>query len=270
METGRETREAVAAGPAPERVVFLGCPVHRLTVPDTLEWMAAAIAQRVPRLVVSLNAYLLHQMAGDERLRAIVQRADLVAPEWAIVWGAGRLGLPSLGFVPGVLVVRECLKLAAARGFRVYLLGARPEVVATLAERMHRDLGLQLAGFHHGYFDDPSTEARVIDDIRRARPDVLFAALGAPKQEYWLHEHRGVLNVPVVMGVGGSFDVLSGFKRDTPAWARGNGLEWLYRTWQDPRAYWKRYLVTNTWFVAQVARARLAQMRRLRRDAATG
>ena len=269
MATGTET-DAAARGQLPERVVFLGCPVDRLTVPDTLEWIAAAIAQRVPRLVVSLNAYLMHQMADDAALQAIVRSADLLAPEWAVVWGARRLGLPPLGFVPGVLVVRDFLRLAAGRGFRPYLLGARPEVVAALAERLHREIGLELAGFHHGYFDDPGTEARVIDDIRRARPDVLFAAMGAPKQEYWLHAHREALGVPVAMGVGGSFDVLSGFKRDTPSWARGNGLEWVYRTWLDPKAYWKRYLVTNAWFVAQVAKARLAERRRLRRDAATG
>lgn len=84
------------------------------------------------------------------------------------------------------------------------------------------------------------------------KPDMLFVAMGSPKQEYWIEDHAKELGVPVAMGVGGSFDVLAGLKKDTPAWARGNGLEWLYRLMLEPKAYWKRYLICNPWFIWKV------------------
>ena len=247
---------------APESVVFLGCRVDALTLPAALEWMVAAIAARQPRQVVVVNANKFYLMSRHPELAAVVRGADLVLPEWAVVWGARRLRLRPLHFVAGVSTMREFLPLAAAHGYRPYLLGASREVVTSLAQRLRLEWRVDVAGFHHGYLDTPAVEQAVIDDVRRTRPDILFAGLGSPRQELWLHAHRDVLGVPVSIGVGGSFDVLAGIKPDTPAWARGNGLEWLYRTWLDPRAYWKRYLVVNTWFVAQVLRARWAQSRR--------
>jgi N-acetylglucosaminyldiphosphoundecaprenol N-acetyl-beta-D-mannosaminyltransferase len=103
----------------------------------------------------------------------------------------------------------------------------------------------------------PDIEAAALAEIEAARPDMLFVAFGSPRQEQWIAQHCHQLGVPVSIGVGGTFDVLAGIKPDAPAWARGRGLEWLTRLAQDPRAYARRYLVTNTWFVWQVVKARL-------------
>jgi len=270
MAIGTETDGGTHTVQEPDSVMVLGCRVHRLTLSEALDWMVQAIAARQPRQVVVVNANKFYLMSRSSELAAVVRGADLVLPEWAVVWAARRLGLPSLHFVAGVSAMREFLPVAAANGHRPYLLGAKPEVVTSLAEKLRCKWRVDVAGFHHGYLDTPGVEQAAIDDILRTRPDVLFAGLGSPRQELWLHAHKEVLRVPVSIGVGGSFDVLAGLKHDTPDWARGNGLEWLYRTWQDPRAYWKRYLLTNTWFVVQVAKARLTQARHLRRDAATG
>jgi len=241
----------------PERIVFLGCPVDRLTIPQTLDWIAAAVVNRISRQIAVINANKLYLMAHDSRLREIVVNADLVIPEWAVTWGARQLGLPTLTHSGGLLVAKAFMPYAAQHGLHPYLLGARPEVVNALAQKLKADYPkLSLAGFHHGYLSTPEIEATVVADIQRARPDVLFVAMGSPRQEFWIHANREVLHVPVSIGVGGSFDVLAGLKADTPAWARGRGLEWVYRLKQDPRAYWKRYLITNTWFVWQVMKAR--------------
>lgn len=239
------------------RVSFLGCPVDRVTIPQGLEWMAQAVADGTPRLIAVVNANKLYQMARNPRLRHIVHHADLVIPEWAVVWGASRLGLPELGHVGGLTLAEAFFPFAAERGLRPYLLGARPEVVSALANRLRADYPLlDLAGFHHGYLTTRQIEVEVIEDIQRTKPDALFVAMGSPKQEFWMDDHRKRLGVPVSIGVGGSFDVLAGLRDDAPAWARGRGLEWIYRLVQDPRAYWKRYLITNTWFVWQVMKAR--------------
>jgi N-acetylglucosaminyldiphosphoundecaprenol N-acetyl-beta-D-mannosaminyltransferase len=241
-----------------DRADFLGCPVDRVTTADALRWIEQAIAEKTPRQIAVVNANKLYCMAGNERLRDVVMNAALIVPEWAIVWGARRLKLPPVPHSGGILILRDFIPLAAARGYRPYFFGASNSVVAALERKIERDHPtMKIAGFHHGYVPTPELEREVIDDIRRTRPDVLFVALGSPRQELWIADHMAELGVPVSIGVGGSFDVIAGLKRDTPSWARGRGLEWIYRLAKDPRSYWKRYLTTNSWFVAQVLRARL-------------
>ncbi len=243
---------------APRRVQFLGAPVDAITLPDILAWITAAARDRTPRQIAVVNANKYYLMARDPALRTIVSAADLVLPEWAVVWGARQLGLPPLTHSGGLLVAQAFLPYAARTGLRPYFLGARPEVMARLLERLRAQYPeLDIAGGHHGYLTTPEIEAAALAEIEAARPDMLFVAFGSPKQEQWIAKHSPRLGVPVSIGVGGTFDVLAGLKPDAPAWARGRGLEWLTRLAQDPRAYARRYLVTNIWFVWQVAQARL-------------
>ena len=244
-----------------ERFLFLGCPVDSLTIPQTLEWIAAAVSERQPHQIAVVNANKLYLMARQPELREVVQTSDLIIPEWAVVWGAQKLGLPKLTHSGGLLVAKAFMPYAALKGLRPYLLGATSEVVDALARKLQGDYPeLTIAGFHHGYLTTPEIEAAVVEDIKQSKPDVLFVAMGSPKQELWIHRYRDSLRVPVSIGVGGSFDVLAGLKQDTPAWARGRGLEWVYRLAQNPKAYWKRYLITNTWFVWQVLKSRWSGM----------
>ncbi len=226
---------------------------------EAMEWMAQAIAERRPRQIVPINANKLWHMERDARLRELVITSDLIIPEWAVVWGAARLRMPTIYHVAGFTLLKAFIPFAAERGFRPYFLGARPNVIIEMVDKLRRDYPhLEIAGFHHGYLTSLQTEAEAVSDIQKSRPDVLFVAMGTPRQEYWLRDQRETLNVPISMGVGGSFDVIAGLKSDAPAWARGKGLEWLYRLVQEPHAYWKRYLITNPWFVYRVFRARFA------------
>ena len=242
----------------PRRIRFLGCPVDIVSVEDTLLWIREMAAARRPCQIAVVNANKLYLMARNGRLRDIVCSADLVIPEWAVVWGARRLRLPELSHAGGILVARAFFPFAAEHCLRPYLLGSKPEVVGVLARKLQSEYpSINLAGYHHGYLTTPEVEAGAIRDIADARLDILFVAMGSPKQEIWIHSHKEQLHVPVSIGVGGSFDVLAGLKPDTPAWARGRGLEWIYRLLQDPRTYGRRYLVTNTWFAWQVFKIRL-------------
>jgi len=116
-----------------------------------------------------------------------------------------------------------------------------------------------MAGWHDGYLSDED-DRRVTDEIQRLRPDALFIAMGTPRQEFWIANHLQALGTPICMGVGGSFDVLSGLKRDAPGWVRAIAMEWLYRLVQDPKNLWKRYLTTMPWFLHKVFRARLQEL----------
>jgi N-acetylglucosaminyldiphosphoundecaprenol N-acetyl-beta-D-mannosaminyltransferase len=206
--------------------------------------------QRCRILVANANKAWLAR--GSARLRAILESAELVVGEWAMVWAAEKLGEAGVHFVAGITLMGRLLEEAEREGWSVYLLGAQPEVVEALAARLKRDRPqLRLAGRHHGYLDETLTQ-HVRAELAELRPDLLFVAMGSPLQEYWISDAWTSPGARVALGVGGSFDVLAGLKKDTPAWARGRGLEWIYRTVQDPRRYWRRYLVTNSWFVWSV------------------
>jgi len=204
-----------------------------------------------------INANKLWQMESHAGLREIVRSSSLVLPEWAVVWAARVLGRPIRGHIGGIMLFENFLPVAAQRHDRLFLLGARPHVVERLHDQLtYRFPGLQVAGYHHGYVSTQQ-EVGLIDQIRASRANFLLVAMGTPKQELWIARHKHELNVPLSIGVGGSFDVLAGLKADAPTWARGHGLEWAYRLAQDPRNLWKRYLMTNPWFVYRVLRERV-------------
>ncbi len=246
---------------------FMGCNVAKCSSSEALAWMIAAVHNRSTTYVVTLNAQYLWLMHRDEQFRRHVLAAGLAIPEYSIVWGARRLGISGLQHIGGIDLLRAFLQFAPREGFRVYLLGARTEVVRTLAEQLTGKWGSALVSGWHDGFLQPADEARVAHEISTLRPDAVFVAMGVPRQDHWIQRYASSLAIPLCMGVGGSFDVLAGFKPDTPPWARGRGLEWLYRTSLDPAAYARRYAIQNTWFVCEVYRERL---RRLRREGASG
>lgn len=242
-----------------QRINFLGCPVDSITMAGALEWMAECIANRRSQTITAINANKLWQMSQNSRIDAFVRHSNLIIPEWAVVWGAARLGTPLKAHVGGFTLLKAAIPWAEEHGYRPFFLGAKPEVIQMLADSVQRDYPrLHLAGSHHGYLRTQADQDHVRGLILESQPDMLFVAMGSPRQEYWIEENLPDLGVPVAMGVGGSFDIISGLKTDTPDWARGNGLEWFYRLAQEPKAYWRRYLITNPWFVWQVTKARIS------------
>lgn len=243
-----------------ERVEFLNYPVDSLDISDALAWMDASIRARTPRYITVVNANKLWQVTRNPRLSNFIRNSDLVLPEWAIYWGAGMVRKPLKNYVCGIELLKASLPWAAKKGHRIYFLGARQATIDALKLKLSEDFpNLMVAGAHNGYFQSDQEQNDVIWEIKVSQPDILFVAMGSPRQEYWIEENLHKVEVPIAMGVGGSFDVIAGIKSDTPNWARGHGIEWLYRLSQDPKSYWKRYLITNPWFVWQVVKERARQ-----------
>jgi N-acetylglucosaminyldiphosphoundecaprenol N-acetyl-beta-D-mannosaminyltransferase len=145
--------------------------------------------------------------------------------------------------------------LCAREGYRPYFLGARQDALEQAIARARLDHpGLDVAGWRHGYFDSMD-EAGVVAEIRAARADCLFVGMSSPIQDRFLNQYRDILNVPVQVGVGGSFDVLAGRVRRAPIILQKCGLEWFFRFAQEPTRLWRRYLVTNTAFAFVMALA---------------
>jgi N-acetylglucosaminyldiphosphoundecaprenol N-acetyl-beta-D-mannosaminyltransferase len=223
-------------------VEILGIPVDRLTREEALRRAESFAAERPPRnrLVFTPNPELLMAALDDAELRSALRSADLsLCDGVGVAWAARVLGRPVPERIPGVDFMMALLDRAAERGWRVYLLGTRPEVVAKAAEAARRR-GVRVAGFHHGYFP-PQEDGAVAEEVARARAHILFAGLGFPKEQRFLAANRHRLGVGLAMGVGGSLDVLAGAVPRAPRVLRQAGLEWAWRLARQP-GRWRRQL----------------------------
>lgn len=230
-------------------VTLFGVPVANLTMAETLDQIERLIGSGQPHQHVVVNVDKIVKMQRDPQLRAAVLSCELINCEGQpIVWASRLLGQPLKQRVTGVDLFQALVGRCAERGYRVYLLGARAEVVGAVARRLQvLHPQLVIAGYRDGYWERPD-EPGIIEAIRATRPDVLFMATPSPKKELFLGQWKAVLGVPFVMGVGGSFDVVAGLVKRAPGWVQRCGLEWFYRFAQEPRRMWHRYFVEDMAF----------------------
>lgn len=242
-------------GHVPPPVDLMGAPLHPVTMAETVALVDRAILTRRPLRHLAMNAAKLVALRKDPVLRGSVEAADLITADGqSIVWASRILGRPVPERVTGIDLMHAALDLAARRGYRVFTLGARAEVVREAVEVLQRRFpGLQIVGAIDGYFS-PEQEPVVVRRIIAARPDMLFVALSSPKKERFLADHEQEMGIPFCMGVGGSLDVIAGRVRRAPRVMQRVGLEWLFRLAQEPRRLWRRYLQTNTEFLALLLR----------------
>ncbi|WP_424627921.1 WecB/TagA/CpsF family glycosyltransferase [Bradyrhizobium sp. SYSU BS000235] len=235
---------------------LLGCPVDILSMAETVDLARDAMRSRIRLQHVALNVAKLVNARWDPVLSADVAESDVIGIDgMGIVWAARLVGLPVKERVSGVDLLNELLGVCAKEGFRPYFLGATHEVLQRSAARvLDQYPTLQFAGLRDGYFS-PEQEPEIVDGIRASGADCLFIGMPTPRKERFLAAHRDELNVPFIMGVGGSFDILSGQTQRAPVHMQNAGLEWLYRIYQEPRRMWWRYAKTNTVFAGILARA---------------
>jgi N-acetylglucosaminyldiphosphoundecaprenol N-acetyl-beta-D-mannosaminyltransferase len=234
---------------------LFGLEFDAVTSAQVVERAEAALTTRDPLLIGVANAAKIVNLRKDPLLRDSLLEADLlVADGQSVVWASRLVRRPLPERVAGIDLFEQLLALADEHGYAVYLLGAKPDVLATLVEQIRsRFPHLRIAGARDGYFT-PDEAAAVADDIAASGADMLFLGMVSPKKETFLATYGDRLNVPVLHGVGGSFDVLAGVTRRAPrSWQR-LGLEWAYRLVQEPRRLWRRYLVTNTEFLGLTLR----------------
>jgi len=206
-------------------------------------------------LIGVVNASKVVHLRHDPLLRDSLLECDMiVADGQSVVWASRLVHQPLPERVAGCDLFESLLAVAHRDGRSVYLLGAKPEVLRLLEARIQeRFPGLRMAGSRDGYFKD-SESADVAAEIRESNADMLFLGITSPKKEIFLGTYGDSLGVPVMHGVGGSFDVLAGITKRAPERWQRMGLEWAYRTLQEPRRMWKRYLTTNTQFMVLLAR----------------
>ncbi|MGW3632334.1 WecB/TagA/CpsF family glycosyltransferase [Streptomyces sp. NPDC005122] len=246
---GNAPVKPVAAG---QPVTVCGLPVHPFTLEESVGAAEALIADGGPHQHVVLNAAKIVQAHDDPELARIIRSCSLVSPDGqSVVWAGRLLGSPLPERVAGIDFMLALWRSAARNAYGVYLLGAEAKVVEETA-RIATAQGVEVIGYRDGYWDE-SEEARVVAAVREARPDILFLAVPSPRKEYFLARRMEDLGCALVVGVGGSFDVVAGLRSRAPRWMQRAGLEWFHRLVQEPRRMFMRYAVGNTRFVVLTA-----------------
>ena len=227
-------------------VCILNTPVDVLDMSGVMARLEEFIREQSFHQVATANADFVINAESDAELRHILRVADLVMPDgMPLVWASRALGMALPERVTGADIVPALAALSAEKGYRVYMLGAKPEVAQQAKENLLRaHPGLQIVGCVSPAAQplESMDDGPLLHDINAARPDILLVAFGNPKQEKWIYRNRAALrHVPICIGVGGTFDFIAGQTIRAPQWMQKTGLEWVFRLSQEPKRLWKRY-----------------------------
>jgi N-acetylglucosaminyldiphosphoundecaprenol N-acetyl-beta-D-mannosaminyltransferase len=232
--------------------LILGVKVHALTMAATLEQILEWINHRQPHYICCVPAHSIMDCVDSPEIRKVFNTSGLNTPDgMAIVWLLRCMGNRVERVYGPDLLVNACA-YGLPHGWSHYFYGAAPAVLEGLVLSLqNRFSGLDVAGFESPPFRPLTEEEKgsVIERIKSSKPDILWVGLGSPRQEEWMAEFVGLLDVPVLIGVGAAFDFLSGNKKQAPHWIQRSGLEWLYRLINEPRRLWRRYLINYPRFI---------------------
>ena len=219
-----------------EKIDILGVKVDSVTMAQAVAQVEGYMDEKKNVLIATANAEMIMRATHDMELKDILNDAALVVPDGAgTVWAAHHLGYEMPERVAGFDLAQELMRIAPSKKQKVFFFGSAPgvaEKAKAKAEKLYP--GIEIVGTRDGYFK-PEDEPAIIEEIKKAQPDLLLAALGVPKQEKWLHAHLQELNVPVAIGVGGTLDVMAGVMKRAPYWMQKAKLEWLFRGLLQPK-----------------------------------
>lgn len=251
-ERGRRKRHMNS----PTRVELIGSPFDPMGMQEVIDrCLGWCEGPRASHTVVTMNAALLCMLRRDAEFRAACHAGDIIVADGVpVVWTSRLAGRPLPERVAGADLMPRLLEEGAKRGLGAYFLGARREVVDKLVAQCRTAYpGLVIAGWRDGYFG-PEAHDAIAAEIARCKPHLLFVGMPSPFKEIWAQRYRDVLDVPVILNVGGTFDVMTGYVRRAPRRLQAMGMEWAWRLAMEPRRMWKRYLVTNTEFIGLAVR----------------
>lgn len=223
-------------------VEILGVPIDSITMGQAVEKVVSFCREEGLHTVHTPNSEILMAAQRDPDLKNILRSADLLVADGAGVVLASRIlsvNIPEK--VSGIDLVKNLFTVSAREGLSYFFFGSKPGVAEAAGENVKKTYGnIEIKGYRNGYFSDED-DAAIIEQINSSGAKILLVALGAPKQEKWIYEHRDKLNVKVCIGIGGSLDVFAGKAKLAPEFFRRHGLEWLYRLYREPWRY-KRML----------------------------
>ena len=216
-------------------IKILGVPVHPYTMKGAVEKILERVSQSKKTFVVTANAEIIMMGQSDDEYMEILNNAALVLPDGAgTVWAGRKLGYEVPERVAGYDLFLNLMTEAAQKKLKVFFFGSAPGVAEEAKQKCEILYpGVSIVGCRDGYFKDEDNLA-IVEEINNSGADLLFVALGAPKQEKWLAKFQDILKPSLLMGIGGSFDVVAGKMERAPKWMQDASLEWLFRLYKQP------------------------------------
>jgi len=238
--------------------------INNVSMKETLEAIEVFIKERRPSYIVTPNTDHIVKLHRDPEFRKVYDGAALVCADGApVLWAAKFLGKPLKEKVSGSDILPRLCEIAQKKGYKIFFLGGKPGSALKAAEVLkEKHPNLQVVGVYcpsFGFEFDDNENRRIVDMIKSSRPDMLLVGLGAPKQEKWIYKHYKELDVPVSIGIGGTFEFIAGMIRRAPKWMQRVGLEWLWRLTMEPKRLWKRYLVEDLEFFWLVMKQKMGK-----------
>ena len=223
-------------------VPIYGLQVSKMNMDDTVQYLEQSIKKGKPQQIITANPIMIMTALEQPAYMQVMKNAELLVPDGAgLVWAASTCGQPVAERVAGYDLLHRLMDRGQTLHWKVYLLGSTPEVIQATATRLKSLYPRTVVvGYRDGFFG-PDQDAEIIAEIRNLAPDLLFVARGADTQEPWIGTYKQELGVPIIMGVGGSFDVISGKTKRAPKLFQKLRLEWFYRLLKEPTRY-KRML----------------------------
>jgi len=235
---------------------ILGVKISAIDMNDACLLVEEAISKRQKKYICVCPVSTIMECKRNGKVLTSVNCADLATPDgMAVVWIGKMLGYGNIRRVYGPELMQAICAISKNKGYKNYFYGSSAGVLNNLkASLIKKYPGLNICDTYSPPFRELTEEEdeKIVRDINSNCPDIIWVGLGSPKQDLWMHEHRQMINAPVMIGVGAAFDFLSGVKLQAPEWMGNNGLEWLFRLLTEPKRLWYRYLVNYPLFVYYV------------------
>lgn len=235
------------------RIKIQGTIIDVLTMNQTVELVNKYVLKKVPLHLMGVNADKLNEVQRNEYMKQIVNSCGVVNADGASVVLASKfLNRPLPERVAGIDLMLKLISLSEKNGYSIFLLGAKQQVVEDTKKVLQGKYAkLNICGIHNGYFKEQDWQC-ISEIIKDKKPDLVFVGITSPIKEYLIEYLQNDGNNCVFMGVGGSFDVISGKIPRAPKWMQRLNLEWLFRVIQEPKRLFKRYLFGNLLFIKNI------------------
>ena len=233
-----------------KRINFLDIPLDTYTMDETIKKIDYCIDNNKKLKHVVVNVAKLVYARKNNFLKSSILQSDLINIDgYGIIFGLRLFGYSGIERVTGIDLFYNLINLASKKSYPIFLLGATDEVLELTIKALLRSYpNLNISGFNNGYFSEQE-ESSIINKINKSGAKLVFVAISSPKKELFLEKWKSYLTPNFLMGVGGTFDIVSGKKIRAPLFIQNIGLEWLHRIFQEPKRMAKRYLYTNTFFI---------------------
>ncbi len=235
----------------PPEATILNVKIDNFDYNETINNIINLVDERRKGYVITANSLMVMKATENILFKRILNDAKIITPDGiGLIWASNFLGQPLKSRVTGIDLTKRLLRLCAFKGYRLFLLGSSPGITTKIKMGLEENFpGIKIVGFHHGFFSKKE-EVLIIEEITRSQPDIIFVGLGSPAQEKWINRNYYAFDQGVFVGVGGSFDVLSGQVKRAPFIFQRLGLEWLYRLIREPYR-WRRMMALPkfVWYI---------------------